>query len=83
MRAMAAPMKQCPRCAEMVLADAVACRFCGYDPAEIERARWAEAAEAERLRKAEAVASDRWMTLMLIFVVIPAVVAIGYFIAVR
>lgn len=67
----------------MVLAEATACRFCGYDPAEIERARWAEAAEAERLRRAEAVANDRWMTLMLIFVVLPIVAVVGYFIAMR
>lgn len=69
---MAAPMKQCPRCAEMVLAEAMACRFCGYDPAEVERAQ-----------RAEAVANDRWVTLLLIFVVIPAAVLAGWLLFLR
>lgn len=69
---MSATMKQCPRCAEMVLVEATACRFCGYDPAEI-----------ERTQRAEAVSNDRWITLMLIFVIIPAVVAIGWAVALR
>lgn len=46
---MAATMKQCPRCAEMVVAEARACRFCGYDP---------ETLAAERARSA-----DRQVTL--------------------
>lgn len=65
-------MKQCPRCAEMVLAEATACRFCGYDPAEVARAQ-----------RAEAVTNDRWVTLLLLFVVIPAVVAVLWALVLR
>ena len=53
---MAATMKQCPRCAEMVVAEARACRFCGYDP---------ETLAAERARSA-----DRQVTLGLTVVAV-------------
>ena len=53
---MAVPMKQCPRCAEMVVAEARACRFCGYDP---------ETLAAERARSA-----DRQVTLGLTVVAV-------------
>ena len=69
---MTATTKQCPRCAEMVLIDATACRFCGYDPAEV-----------DRLHRAEAVTSDRWVTFLLLFAITPAVVAIAWFVVLR
>ena len=65
---MAATMKQCPRCAEMVVAEARACRFCGYDP---------ETLAAQRARSA-----DRQVTLGLAVALIVFLAATALFVAI-
>lgn len=69
-RPVTAPMKQCPRCAELVKTEARACRFCGYDPET-------EAAAAEASARAAVQANDRQVTwaiavvLIVVFVGLP------------
>lgn len=68
MTAMSATMKQCPRCAEMVLAEATACRFCGYDP--------------QTIASAKASDWDRQLTWFIIALVVAGLIAFVVLVAI-